>query len=109
MTGADNHVRTNRFEKAATGCKKAVTKIYSASLREKLFLEWTYNSNAIEGNTLTINETKVVLEWITVGGKTVREHLEVINHRDAISYVEDIARKVEPFSDWQIKNLHRLV
>lgn len=44
------------------------------SLREKLFLEWTYNSNAIEGNTLTINETKVVLEGITVGGKTMREH-----------------------------------
>jgi Fic family protein len=79
------------------------------SLREKLLLEWTYNSNAIEGNTLTINETKVVLEGITVGGKTVREHLEVINHRDAISFIEDIVRKKETFSEWQIKNLHRLV
>lgn len=79
------------------------------SLREKLFLEWTYNSNAIEGNTLTINETKVVLEGITVGGKTLREHLEVINHRDAIEYVEEIVQKKEPFSEWQIKNIHRLV
>ncbi len=79
------------------------------SLREKLFLEWTYNTNAIEGNTLTINETKVVLEGITVGGKTLREHLEVINHRDAIEYVEEIVQKKEPFSEWQIKNLHRLV
>jgi len=79
------------------------------SLREKLFLEWTYNSNAIEGNTLTINETKVVLEGITVGGKTMQEHLEVINHQDAIFYVEDIVRKEEPLSEWQIKNLHRLV
>ncbi|WP_147533283.1 Fic family protein [Bacillus marasmi] len=79
------------------------------SLREKLFLEWTYNSNAIEGNTLTINETKVVLEGITVGGKTLREHLEVINHRDAIGYVEEIVQKKEPFSEWQIKNIHRLV
>ena len=43
------------------------------SLREKLLLEWTYHSNAIEGNTLTINEMKVVLEGITVGGKTLRE------------------------------------
>lgn len=50
------------------------------SLREKLLLEWTYHSNAIEGNTLTMNETKVVLEGITIGGKTMREHLEVINH-----------------------------
>jgi len=50
-----------------------------------------------------------VLEGITVGGKTMREHLEVINHRDAISYVEDVMHKEEPFSEWQIKNLHRLV
>ncbi|MNI43160.1 Adenosine monophosphate-protein transferase SoFic [compost metagenome] len=79
------------------------------SLRDKLFLEWTYNSNAIEGNTLTLKETKVVLEGITVGGKTMREHLEVMNHRDAISYVEDIVHKEEPFSEWQIKNSHQLV
>lgn len=79
------------------------------SLREKLLLEWTYHSNAIEGNTLTMNETKVVLEGITVGGKTLREHLEVINHRDAIAYVEEIVQKKEPFSEWQVKNLHRLV
>jgi len=79
------------------------------TLQEKLFLEWTYNSNAIEGNTLTLNETKVVLEGITVGGKTLREHLEVINHRDAIRYVEEIIRHQEPLSEWQIKNIHRLV
>ena len=61
-----------------------------ASLREALALEWTYHSNAIEGNTLTLRETKVVLEGITVGGKTLREHFEAINHRDAIGYVEEI-------------------
>lgn len=79
------------------------------SLREKLLLEWTYNTNAIEGNTLTINETKVVLEGITVGGKTLREHLEVLNHREAIYFVEEIVQKGEPLSEWQIMNLHRLV
>lgn len=79
------------------------------SLRESLLVEWTYNSNAIEGNTLTMSETKVVLEGITVGGKTLREHLEVINHREAILYVEDIITKNEEFSEWQIKNIHRLV
>ena len=70
------------------------------SLKESLLLEWTYHSNAIEGNTLTLKETKVVLEGITVGGKALREHLEVINHRDAIGYVEDIVNKDEPFSEW---------
>ena len=79
------------------------------SLREKLLLEWTYNSNAIEGNTLTLVETKVVLEGITVGGKTMREHLEIINHHEAITYVEEIVSKGEPLSQWQIKNIHRLI
>lgn len=79
------------------------------SIRENLLLEWTYNSNAIEGNTLTLIETKVVLEGITVGGKTLREHLEVINHKDAILYIEDVVKNHEEFSEWQIKNIHRLV
>jgi len=97
------------LKKKQLDAKRPLPKHTVQSLREKLFLEWTYNSNAIEGNTLTINETKVVLEGITVGGKTMREHLEVINHQDAIFYVEDIVRNEEPLSEWQIKNLHRLV
>lgn len=79
------------------------------NLHEALVLRWTYHSNAIEGNTLTLMETKVVLEGITVGGKLLREHFEAINHRDAIFYVEDAVRRAEPLSEWQIRNLHRLV
>ena len=60
------------------------------NLREDLILRWTYHSNAIEGNTLTLRETKVALEGITVGGKSLREHLEAVNHRDAILLLEDI-------------------
>ncbi len=71
------------------------------NLQEDLIVRWTYHSNAIEGNTLTLLETKVVLEGITVGGKALREHFEAINHRNAIYYVEDIIRKEEPFSEWQ--------
>ena len=97
------------FKKQQLDAKMPLPKHTIQTLLEKLFLEWIYNSNAIEGNTLTINETKIVLEGIAVGGKTIREHLEVINHRDAISYVEDIVRNEEPFSEWQIKNLHRLI
>ena len=72
-------------------------------------LELTYHSNAIEGNTLTLRETKVVLEGITVGGKSLREHLEATNHRDAILYVEEIVAKREALTEWQIRNLHSLV
>lgn len=79
------------------------------NLHEDLILRWTYHSNAIEGNTLTLLETKVVLEGITVGGKALREHFEAINHRDAILYVEDIIKKNEPFSEWQIRNIHQLI
>lgn len=80
-----------------------------ASLREKFTLDWTYHSNAIEGNTLTLRETKVVLEGITVGGKSLREHFEAVNHRDAIRYVEEIVAKQAPLTEWQIRNIHMLV
>jgi Fic family protein len=79
------------------------------SLREKLNVEWTYHSNAIEGNTLTLSETKVVLEGITIGGKSLVEHLEAINHREAIFFVEGLITNKEPLSEWNIKNIHALI
>ena len=79
------------------------------TLHEQQVLEWTYHSNAIEGNTLSLKETKVVLEGITIGGKSLNEHFEAINHREAITYVESIVSGKEPLSEWQIKNIHQLV
>ena len=96
-------------KKALLNAKRPLPEYTLKSIRENLLLEWTYNSNAIEGNTLTLLETKVVLEGITVGGKTLREHLEVINHREAIFYVEDIVKKNESLTEWQIKGIHNLV
>ena len=79
------------------------------SLHEQLVLEWTYNSNAIEGNTLTLKETKVVLEGITIGGKSMREHFEAINHKEAIDYIEAIVANDEPFTEHVIKSIHQLI
>ncbi|NOU15114.1 MAG: Fic family protein [Methylococcaceae bacterium] len=79
------------------------------TLHEQQVLEWTYHSNAIEGNTLTLKETKVVLEGITIGGKPLREHFEVINHKEAIDYVEAIVHNEEALSEWRIKSIHQLV
>ncbi|MEG1008626.1 MAG: Fic family protein [Clostridia bacterium] len=79
------------------------------SLMENTILEWTYNSNAIEGNTLTLIETKVVLEGITIGGKSMREHLEVINHREAIKYLEELVKQKNMLSEFDIRSIHRLV
>ena len=79
------------------------------SLEEHLIVNWTYHSNAIEGNTLTLSETKVALEGITVGGKTIKEHLEAINHREAILYVLEIVQKNAKLSEWQIRSIHRQI
>jgi Fic family protein len=80
-----------------------------ANLHEDVVLRWTYHSNAIEGNTLTLQETKVALEGVTIGGKTLREHFEAINHRDAIGYVEAVVANEEPFSLHMIRSIHALI
>lgn len=91
--------------------KRPFSKFAIDSLKKYYDVELTYNSNAIEGNTLTITETKVVLEdGITIGkGKTLKEHLEVINHKEAIDYIEDIVRKDIDINETVIKNLHYII
>lgn len=89
--------------------KRPFSKETLKSLRNSINLEWTYNSNGIEGNTLTLRETQIVLEGITVGGKTLREHLEAINHEKAIEYIEDLVKEKDPVTEWNIKNIHQLV
>ncbi|MEG0281983.1 MAG: Fic family protein [Clostridia bacterium] len=89
--------------------KRPLSKVTVESLKNNFNLQFTYNSNAIEGNTLTLSETRVVLEGITVGGKTIKEHLEAINHKDAILYLEQIVEENEELSELEIRNIHRLV
>jgi Fic family protein len=80
------------------------------NLREDMVLKYTYHSNAIEGNTLTLMETKVVLEeGLTIGGKPLRHHLEAINHADAITYLEGLVRENVPLDERILKELHQLV
>jgi len=80
------------------------------NLDEVYRVEWTYHSNAIEGNTLTLLETKLVLEeGLTIGGKKLREHFEVINHAEAIHYVKDIVDQSVELSEHVVKSIHQLV
>ena len=73
-------------------------------------LELTYTSNAIEGNTLTAVETTMVIEHgITIAGKPLKDHLEAIDHFDAIRYVRELARQRTPLAEMDVRNLHRLV
>ena len=77
---------------------------------EDMIIRWTYHSNAIEGNTLTLKETKVALEGITVAGKSITEHLEAINHKEAILFVERLASNDNnALTEHDIKSLHALV
>lgn len=77
-------------------------------LRENFIIENTYNSNAIEGNTLTLRETALILQQgITIQGKKVREHLEAIGYKDAFYYILDIVN--EPLTEQVIKDIHSLV
>jgi Fic family protein len=78
-------------------------------LRETFDVELTYNSNAIEGNSLTLNETRLVLEeGITIGGKPLKEHLEVTNHQKAIEFVEMLVKKPK-VEEIDVLNIHALI
>lgn len=79
------------------------------SFEEDLKLHYTYESNAIEGNTLTLIETKVVLEGTAIGGKSLREHYEVINHHQAVALIEEFAKDSKPLSEYEIKSIHSLI
>jgi len=73
-------------------------------------VEITYTSNAIEGNTLSPVETTLVLEeGVTISGKPLKDHLEALDHYDAIRYVRELARENTPLTERDVRNLHRLV
>jgi Fic family protein len=79
-------------------------------VREDLSIEWTYNSNAIEGNTLTLVETRIVIQdGMTIGGKSLREHFEVINHNKAIDYLEELVDPTTAIRPIDLLNIHALV
>jgi Fic family protein len=80
------------------------------NLRESLSIEWTYHSNSIEGNTLSLVETKLVVEdGITIQGKSLREHFEAVNHQDAIEWIEGLVAEKEPISKRDIQTVQSLV
>ncbi|MBI5226572.1 Fic family protein [Candidatus Micrarchaeota archaeon] len=79
------------------------------SLHKKFDVEMTYNSNAIEGNRLTLRETYLVLErGLTIGGKSMKEHLEATNHRDAIHFLGQLAKK-KKVTEKDILDIHALI
>jgi len=78
-------------------------------LDEEFLTEYTYNSNAIEGNTLTLRETDMVLRGLTIDKKSLKEHLEVIGHKEAFDYVKQLVSENVEISEKLIKDIHYLV
>lgn len=79
-------------------------------LREDFIIESSYNSNAIEGNTLTLRETALILrDGVTIAEKSIREHLEVIGYKDAFNYLFELVANREPLTERTIKEIHSLV
>lgn len=79
-------------------------------IEDALDIEYTYESNRIEGNTLTLQETALVVnEGITISGKSMREHLEAINHAQAVDFIKDIAGKDIPINEHTIKEIHAII
>ncbi|MBQ7741706.1 MAG: Fic family protein [Bacteroidaceae bacterium] len=79
------------------------------TLRQEFIVEHTYNSNAIEGNTLTMKETQLVLQGITIDRKPLKDHLEAIGYKDAFEYVEQLAIEHKPLTNYEVCAIHSLV
>ena len=108
--GLENHLtRVEEKQRRLDALRPLPTQAVK-SIRDSLSLEWTYNSNSIEGNTLTLLETKMVLEdGLTIKGKSLREHFEAVNHEEAIEFVESIVAQGYLLTSKDILTLHGLV
>lgn len=78
-------------------------------LMEEFAIEFTYNSNAIEGNTLTLRETSLVLQGITIDKKPLKDHLEAVGNRDAFEYVRELVSEKAALTQRIVREIHQLV
>ena len=95
--------------KQSLDANRPLTPAEVEAIRDVFLVEHTYNSNAIEGNTLTLQETALVLQGITIAQKPLKDHLEAVGYRDAFRYVEELATQGKDLSEFEIKNIHSLV
>ena len=96
-------------KKGELSTRRPLTRGEVERLRDEFLVEYTYNSNAIEGNTLTLQETAMVLKGVTIDQKPLKDHLEAIGHRDAFRYVENLVKGKTALSEYTIRSIHSLV
>lgn len=109
-TSLNNKLTTLSLKLEKLNSARPLSKETLKSIMNDLRLKYNYHSNAIEGNTMTIFETKVVLEnGATVSGKSLREHVEILNHDAAIDYLIEIVQNKEELSERLIKDIHSII
>ncbi len=96
-------------KKAELDSRRPLTEGEVQRLYEDFMIEYTYNSNAIEGNTLTLRETDMVLRGLTVDKKPLKDHMEAVGHKDAFYFVVDLVKEKVELSEYVIKQIHSLV
>ena len=89
--------------------RRPVTEGELERLNEEFTVEYTYNSNAIEGNTLTLRETDLVLKGLTIDQKPLKYHMEAVGHKEAFDYVRELVKENAPLTENVIKQIHYLV
>ena len=89
--------------------KRPLTDGEISRLNEEFIIEYTYNSNAIEGNTLTLRETDLVLRGLTIDQKPLKDHMEAVGHKEAFDFVSKLVKNNVPISESVIKQIHYLV
>ncbi|MBQ2717267.1 MAG: Fic family protein [Clostridia bacterium] len=78
-------------------------------LLDDFMIEYTYNSNAIEGNTLTLRETDMVLRGLTIDQKPLKDHMEAVGHKEAFYFILDLVKEKSELTEFTIKQIHSLV
>ena len=101
-------LRIDKKKKELDG-RRPLTDGEVARLNEEFIVEYTYNSNAIEGNTLTLRETDLVLRGLTIDKKPLKDHMEAVGHKEAFEYVSELVKDNVPISENVIKQIHFLV
>ena len=96
-------------KKAELDSRRPLTEGEVQRLYEDFMIEYTYNSNAIEGNTLTLRETDMVLRGLTIDQKPLKDHMEAVGHKDAFYFVVDLVKEKAELTEYVIKQIHSLV
>lgn len=96
-------------KKAELNTRRPLTEGETARLTEEFVVEYTYNSNAIEGNTLTLRETDMVLRGLTIDQKPLKDHLEAVGHKEAFDFVRELVQNHVPMTERVIQQIHFLV